>query len=155
MSGGTGFFNLLNFRSHRLQRVRRSSYAAETLGAEEGLDAGELCIAELRGQVMTDKQAFFKVCLVPLMGVTDAKDCYDRVSQDVGFGTQKSLAFTIAAIRQQLRRPQTSYRWTSTQNIWDQAHRQDQPSKDVGVWHMVRDLQRGVHEADQPESKES
>ncbi|CAL1171968.1 unnamed protein product [Cladocopium goreaui] len=89
MSGGTGFFNLLNFRSHRLQRVCRSSYAAETLGAEEGLDAGELCIAELRGQVMTDKQAFFKVCLVPLMGVTDAKDCYDRVSQDVGFGMQK------------------------------------------------------------------
>ena len=63
MSGGTGFFNLLDFRSHRLQRVCRSSYAAETLGAEEGLDAGELCrgfIAELRGQVMTDKQAVFQ-----------------------------------------------------------------------------------------------
>lgn len=142
MSGWTVFVNLLDFRSHRLQRVCRSFYAAETLGAEEGLDAGELCrgfIAELRGQVMTDKQAFFKVCLAPLMGVTDAKDCYDRVTQDLGFGTQKSLAFTIAAIRQQLRRPQTFYRWTSAQNMWV-----DGGTKHMDKTNLRKTLERGT-----------
>lgn len=40
MSGGTGFFNLLNFRSHRLQRVCRSSYAAETERPGDDRQAG-------------------------------------------------------------------------------------------------------------------
>ena len=39
MEGGVGTFNILDFRSHRMARVCRSSYAAE-------IDAGELCFAE-------------------------------------------------------------------------------------------------------------
>ena len=65
----------------------------------------------------TDKQAFYKVCMVPLMGVTDAKDCYDRVSQDLGFGTEIPRLH-YCRYRQQLRRPQTFYCWTTTQNMW-------------------------------------
>ena len=124
MKGERGKFNLLDFRSHRLARVCRSSYAAETLGAEEGLDAGELCrgfIAELRKLDMACKKAFFKVCEVGLLGVTDAKDSYDKLTKDTGFGTQKSLAFTLAALRQQLRRPNTKYRWTATANMFVDA----------------------------------
>ena len=35
---------------------------------------------------------------VHLVGVTDAKDCHDRLTSDTGFGTQsqKSLSFTLA-----------------------------------------------------------
>ena len=121
MLGKHGHFNVLDFRSHRLQRVCRSSYAAETLGCEEGLDAAELCrgfIAELRGIEVASRTGHINVCQVNLVGVTDAKDVYDRLSQDVGFGVQKSLAFSLAALRQQLRRPGTSMRWTSTANLF-------------------------------------
>ena len=39
MSGGTGNFNLIDSRSHRIPRVCRSSYAAETLSTEEAFDS--------------------------------------------------------------------------------------------------------------------
>ena len=124
IQGRRGKFNVLDFRSHRIPRVCRSSYASETLGAEEGLDAGELArgfMAELRGISVDGKEAYLKITAVPMLGVTDAKDTFDRVTQDTGFGTQKSLAFTLAALRQQLRRPNTSYRWTATTNMWVDA----------------------------------
>ena len=70
---------------------------------------------------MGSKQAFLEVCKVPLVGVTDAKDSYDRLTMDTGFGTQKSLCFTLAALRQQLRRPNTGYRWTATSNLFVDA----------------------------------
>ena len=124
LNGDVGKFNVLDFRSHRMARVCRSSYAAETLGAEEGLDAGELCrgfVAELRKINMASKMAYWEVCKVMMVGVTDAKDVFDRLTMDTGFGVQKSLAFTVAALRQQLRRPRTSYRWTATANCFVDA----------------------------------
>ena len=119
VSGKAGRFNLLDYRSHRIARVCRSSYASETLAAEEGLDVAELCrgmLAEALGVKVSLKTAWLEVCKVPLVGVTDAKDTFDRVTQDVGFGAQKSLAFTVASIRQQLKRPNTMMRWTATAN---------------------------------------
>ena len=52
MRGEKGTFNVLDMRSHRIPRVCRSSYAAETLGAEEAFDVGLLCrsfVASARG----------------------------------------------------------------------------------------------------------
>ena len=52
MAGRSGAFSVLDWRSHRLQRVCRSSYAAETLGLEEAADASQIqrgLLAELRG----------------------------------------------------------------------------------------------------------
>lgn len=139
--GKAGNFNLLDFRSHRIPRVCRSSYSAETLGAEEGLDSAELVrgfiAAELRGVDVSKKDAFLRITAVPLVGVTDAKDTYDRVTHDTGFGTQKSLAFTIAALRQQLRRPNT-FRWTSASNMWVDAG-----TKLMDTTHIRRVLQQG------------
>ncbi len=60
MAGRKGYFNTVDFRSHRIPRVCRSSYAAETLGAEEGLDVGELVrgfLAECRGLRVDGKDA--------------------------------------------------------------------------------------------------
>ena len=53
MSGRTGSFNILDIRSHRILRVFRSSYTAETLSTEEGFDVGQLCrgfLASVRGR---------------------------------------------------------------------------------------------------------
>ena len=43
LKGHRGAFNVLDARSHRIPRVCRSTYAAETLSAEEGFDVGQLC----------------------------------------------------------------------------------------------------------------
>lgn len=61
---------------------------------EEGLDVAELCrgmLAETLSVNVSLKTAWLEVCKVPLVGVTDAKDTFDRVTQDVGFGTQKEV----------------------------------------------------------------
>ncbi|CAE7480196.1 unnamed protein product [Symbiodinium sp. CCMP2592] len=119
VKGRRGVFNLLNFRSHKIARVCRSSYAAETLGVEEALDAGELCrafLAEVRGaSLLRDRRSVYSV---PLVAVTDAKDVHDRCSNDLGFGAQKSLVLTLASLRQQLREPNTAMRWTHTDNLF-------------------------------------
>ena len=98
MQGRKGYFNTIDFRSHRIPRVCRSSYAAETLGAEEGLDVGELVrgfLAECRGLRVDGKDAPFVVCNVPLMGVTDAKDTYDWNAKVIGL--HNCLTTSIAA----------------------------------------------------------
>ena len=124
MNGKRSVFNVLDFRSHKLQRVCRSSHGAETLGVEESLDAAELVramVAEARGIDILAPGAHYTVCAVPLTVVTDAKDTVDRVSKDTGFGAQKSLVLTLALLRQLLRRPLTSIRWTDTANMFVDA----------------------------------
>eukprot|EP00435_Cladocopium_sp_Y103_P054053 s1186_g17.t1 len=141
LKGQKGTFSVLDFRSHRIPRVCRSSYAAETLGAEEGLDAAELCrafVAEARGLPIYLKDGALHATRVPLVGVTDAKDTFDSVTRDTGFGNQKSLMFSISSIRQQLRRPQTSYRWTATANMFVDAG-----TKWMDAAHLRSTLSRG------------
>ena len=43
LGGRPGKLNVLDTRSHWLNRVCRSSCAAKTLGAEEAIDVGQLC----------------------------------------------------------------------------------------------------------------
>ena len=43
LEGSSGKFALLDYRSHRLQRVFRSTFAVELLGVEEGFDVGQYC----------------------------------------------------------------------------------------------------------------
>lgn len=60
MNGKTGRSNILDARSHRVPRVCRSSYAAETLSAEEAFDVGQLCrgfFASLKGKSVVGKES--------------------------------------------------------------------------------------------------
>ena len=53
--------------------------------------------------------------LIPLQMVTDAEDNYDKCNSDTPmYGSQKSLAFTIAWIRSMLRKDSTEMEWTAT-----------------------------------------
>ena len=73
MAGETGAFNVLDMRSHRIPRVCRSSYAAETLGTEEAFDVGQLCrgfLATARGHPMHGKTVDTSINSVPLTVVT-------------------------------------------------------------------------------------
>ena len=122
LDGKVAKFNILDARSHRIPRVCRSTYAAETLGAEEGFDIGCLCrglVATARGFSLHGKLAEKSMEAVKLQIVVDAKDVFDKSNSDTStYGAQKSMAFTIAWMRSQLRRPNTSMKWTSTENMW-------------------------------------
>ena len=73
---------------------------------------------------------------IGLTVVTDAKDVYDKGSSDThSYGSQKSLAFTVAWIRGMLQRASTSLRWTSTENMFVDAG-----TKDMDLAHVQRIL---------------
>ena len=109
------------YRSHRIGRVCRSTYGAELLVAEEGFDVGQFVralAAEFRGLQVLGKLGERLAKGVEMTVVTDAKDIYDRCSSDTStYGSQKSLAFTVAWLRAILQKPNTTLRWTSTQNM--------------------------------------
>ena len=140
--GKEGGFNILDARSHRIPRVCRSTYAAETLGCEESLDVGQLCrgfLATLWGHDMLGRKAEQALQHVKLTAVVDAKDVHDKSNSDTAtFGSQKSLAFTITWMRSVLRQSNTALKWTSTENMWV-----DGGTKDMDLSHMRRIMQAG------------
>ena len=141
MSGKEGQCTFLDGRSHRLSRVCRSTYAAELQGAEEALDNGVFCrglLAELLGyEVLTKHEEYSGD--IPLNIVTDAKDVYDKGMSDTAtYGSQKSLAFTIAWMREMFRKPRTTLSWTSTENMPC-----DCGTKAMDTSHLVKILNTG------------
>ena len=142
MSGSVGTFNVLDSRSHRIPRVCRSTYAAETLSTEEAFDVGRLCrglVATAHGKNLYGKPADVAMDSIPMQVVVDAKDVYDKTNSDTpSYGAQKSLAFTVAWMRAELRRPNTTLRWTSTENMWV-----DGGTKLMDLSHMRRILSTG------------
>jgi transposase InsO family protein len=122
MSGKLGCFNILDARSHRIPRVCRSTYAAELLSTEEAFDVGILCrgfLASVRGFDLSGRFNEPALGMIDLQVVVDAKDVHDKSNSDTStYGAQKSMAFTVSWMRSQLRKPRTSLKWTSTENMW-------------------------------------
>ena len=142
MAGDEGQFAILDGRSHRLQRVCRSTFGSELLGTEEAFDVGQYCRgiwACVKGRDLRQRQVDNSLNSVGLAGVTDAKDVYDKGSSDTAtYGSQKALAFTVAWIRDVLRRPQTCLKWTSTENMFADAG-----TKEMDQSHLQRILMSG------------
>ena len=83
--GTRGRFNLLDWRSHKFIRVRRSSFAAETLALAEANDA----VQHLRGALLIIitpnanlKEWETEVGRWPATLVVDARGCYDHLPKD-------------------------------------------------------------------------
>ena len=135
LAGKEGTFAILDASSHRLSRVCRSTFAAEPYSTEEAFDVGMYCrgvLAESRGHSLGSKVVDAVLETVPLVVVTDAKDVYDKNTSDTpSYGSQKSLAFTVAWLRNLLRREGTKLKWTSTENMWV-----DGGTKDMNLDHM-------------------
>ncbi|CAK9109164.1 unnamed protein product [Durusdinium trenchii] len=140
--GQHGRFNIIDCRSHRISRVCRSTYSAETLSAEESIDVGQLCrgfLASLWGKNVIGKAADRAMDSVWFTAVVDAKDVHDKGNSDTpSFGSQKSLAFTIGWLRAILRRPHTALKWTATSNMWIDAL-----TKDMDLTHVRRIMSAG------------
>ncbi|CAK9107120.1 unnamed protein product [Durusdinium trenchii] len=141
MEGREGKFGVLDSRSHRLSRVCRSTFGAELLGSEEAFDAGLFCrglFAEAQGfDVLRGDSCY--AGSVPLGLVSDAKDVFDKsVSDTPTYGSQKSLAFSVAWIREVLRKDCTRIHWTSTENMLI-----DCGTKEMNATHLKTVLDRG------------
>ena len=81
VAGKTGRFAPMDGRSHRLQRVCRASYTAETLGLEEAVDAAQLIrglLAEVRDYLMQSKMSAESRDRIPCTAVVDAKDTHEN-----------------------------------------------------------------------------
>ncbi len=98
---------------------------------EEAVDAGTL----LRGQWLEVLHGVRRARDVSVQenvlftAVTDAKDCHDRIVKDTnGHGQQKSLAFSVAGLKEMLRVPGGNMRWTSTKNLFVDPMTKKMPS---------------------------
>ena len=133
---------MIDARSHRLARVCRSAYSAELQGTEEAADVGIFCrglFANFLSYPMNQRRALDAICAIPLALVTDAKDVYDKGTSDTPtYGAQKSLAFTVAWLRDVLAQPNTMLKWTATENMFV-----DCDTKDMDRDHMHRILKSG------------
>ena len=142
MKGEEGQFCVLDGRSHRIPRVCRSTFGSELLGTEEAFDIGQYCRgiwACMKGMDMRQRDVDDCLNSVALSVVTDAKDVYDKNTSDTpSYGSQKALAFTVAWVRDVLRRPRTSLVWTSTENMFVDAG-----TKDMKPDHMQQILTAG------------
>ena len=71
--------------------------------------------------------------------VTDAKDVFDKGNSDTpSYGSQKSLAFTVAWLRGMLSHDTVSLKWTATENMFV-----DCGTKEMDGEHMRRILSAG------------
>ncbi|CAE7651334.1 RE2 [Symbiodinium sp. KB8] len=120
----------------------KSTFAAELLGVEEGFDIGQYCRghwAEALGYDLAHKSVDCILDTVALVVVTDAKDTFDKGNSDTpSYGSQKSLAFSIAWLRGMLSRPNVSLCWTETSNMFVDAG-----TKDMCGDHMRNTLTSG------------
>lgn len=142
LSGKEGHFTVIDARSHRLPRVCRSTYASELQGAEEAFDVGIFCrgiFAGFLGYPMDQRRALDAICAIPLAVVTDAKDVFDKGTSDTPtYGSQKSLAFTVAWVRSVLGQPNTMLKWTATENMFVDCN-----TKDMDRDHVIKILDSG------------
>ena len=133
VAGDRGRMSLLDFKSFGLRRICRSSYVAETYAVEEVLDMVLVCRGMMKE--VTGREP-------PVVCVVDARDTYDRCTVDTkpSHGAVKSLAYTVAGLRQVLRLSGVSLRWTHTENMLADALTKD--SRELAQ-HLRSTLARG------------
>jgi hypothetical protein len=116
----------------------------ETYGLDECVDAGQLLrvyLAEMRGCDLLDKRTLDAALeTVTFSSVTDPKDTYDRVISDKNsLGARRSLALTVAGLKQQLRGKSIFHSWTDTSNMLT-----DPLTKPMDAMRLDEMLERGT-----------
>ena len=141
--GNRGRFTLLDWRSRKIKRVCRSSFAAETLALADANDA----VQHLRGalhEIMDPLVKFDELETLSRWKVTlvvDARDCYDHLIKETSAQPQqRTLLFDLAGIREYLNETHTTIRWTATENMLADAM-----TKTMDTTHMMKILVQGVY----------
>ena len=106
------------------------------------MDTAQLCrgfLASLCGKSLHGRNVDTAINSIAMTAVVDAKDVHDKGNSDTpSYGSQKSLAFTIAWLRSVLRRPNSCLKWTATSNMWVDAL-----TKDMDLQHLRKILLSG------------
>ncbi|CAE7177640.1 unnamed protein product [Symbiodinium microadriaticum] len=98
--------NLLDWRSHRIQRQCRSTLAAETMAMDAGFDSG-IFLRELLAEAMIEsyspvQSGSLPKTFLPTHPVTDCRSLYDLLTKDgpVASTQEKRLTIDVEAIKQ-------------------------------------------------------
>jgi len=141
--GRRGLFNLLDWRSRKLRRVCRSSFAAETLALADSNDAAQMlrgALLDIMSPGINFKYWEERVGRWPLTLVVDARDCYDHLIKETSSApVQKSLLFDLAQLKQSIGEGHTTMRWTATENMLV-----DCMTKNIDTSHFLWLLRQGI-----------
>ena len=124
-----GRLTLLDWRSHRIRRVCRSTLAAESMSMEAGLDAAVQIRTILAEAPMPDyvagRSGTLQPDFLPIKGVTDCKSLYDLLCKEGAPSTtmERRLAIDVAAISEigeefDPENPGEAFKWVPTYVQW-------------------------------------
>ena len=105
LEGKEGTSTICAWKSHACQRVCRSTFAAETMSALEGIEEAMAMRAMLNGAMNGNRDAVRETSsreLMPIIAATDCKSVYDAVHRLGGprAPSEKRLMIDLAGLRQ-------------------------------------------------------
>ncbi|CAK0836533.1 unnamed protein product [Prorocentrum cordatum] len=104
--GRPGKAILVDWRSHTLPRVARSTFAAETQSCTEAFDSAEFVRAAIlemmyAGLDVTSREMLASIRMLPITCVTDCKSLYNTLQRDAGkLPQEKRLIMDLAWLRE-------------------------------------------------------
>ena len=147
LEGAEGVSMICAWKSHACSRVCRSTFAAETMSALEGVEEAMALRAMLNGAMNGSRQAVFEKSsreLMPIIAITDCKSVFDAVHRLGGprAPAEKRLIIDLAGLRQLIQAEQQewgnvlplnkSLRWVPTD--WQRADALTKVKVSVEEW---------------------
>ena len=118
VENGKGLVSIAEWLTHRLKRKVRSTLAAETMSANECLEAMDIHrahLAELRSDGPLDRYQWRElVKVVRCTLVTDSKSLYDFTNRRGSTPSEKRLRIDMEIIRDQINDGDLEIRWVNT-----------------------------------------
>ena len=116
-----GKINIILWQSHKLKRKIRNTLAAETMAANEGVEAGDLIRAYLA--VLMNPGPYPKrewesyVRTIPHEMITDPKSLFDHLNKPGSTPGDKRLRLDMEILREQLETMALTVRWVSSEQM--------------------------------------
>ena len=110
---------IIEWKSHRIKRVVKSTLAAEAAALAEAQDKNEyarVLFQYLMGRMNSKEwQQALEQC--PGYLAIDAKSVYDLVHKDGSMPSEKRVGLDLMAVQEGLKRPQDDLRWVPTRHM--------------------------------------
>ena len=116
---GRGPVSVLTWRSHRLRRRVRSTFAAESMAKPRAAETYRACIAELRNSHFDLWKWPDEVAKIPLTVLINCKSMYDHLhKQGSSRADDKRDAFAVQIISDLQETSGLHVRWVATAQGW-------------------------------------
>ena len=141
LAGTPGNFGVADWKSRAGQRVRRSTFSAETQACVEGLEAGQH-VRALFETLLSGTLVRVEDAKIPIFCLSDCRSLFDHIHKQglPRIPADRRLAVDLAALRQGLRAEQWSHKlplgWVpSNHQLSDVLTKPQDPS---GWWTVVK-----------------